>query len=296
MRYENNKLFKDVIKRNKTGNAVFVVVGPTNKGKSYWSLSVAYGMDDGFDIDRVFFRIPDLMRFITDVGDRKVQRDKKVGPFAVFDDAGVKYGRKRWASSFNQSLGVMLQSFRVFRTNLIFTIPDELLLDKGPESVMAYYVIMQRLGVGKVYKIKFGHFDKVTYKKTFCEYEIPFPPKDLVDAYEVKKAKFLLGEYKELIEVMEAEERTEKLKLQQRTRSFGEWVDWIRDHADDMDPKTGKPLLRDVKGEINTGMFMYAMKIEDRGYAYTIVSTVRNRYPGVFKSGDGAKAKNTPEG
>ena len=113
---------KSRIKNNK--NFLGFISGPTGSGKSWASLSIGEQLDPKFCIDRVVFSARDLMTLIN-------SGTLKRGSVIIFEESGVEFNNKSWASRTNKVINYLLQTFRHKGFILIMNSPYMDFLDSG---------------------------------------------------------------------------------------------------------------------------------------------------------------------
>ena len=190
---------KRLLEQNKNWLAVFT--GPTGSGKSFCALTTARQIDPEFNIERVVFKIEDLMDLLNS------GRLKK-GNAIVFDEAGVGIPAREWYSISNKAMGYLMQTFRNLNLAVILTTPNLSYIDTQIRGLFHAHIETERIDrkarkveakycfiratsrTGKIY-YKYPRIFSALGKETIVDaIRIPAPDTKLIKAYEKKKTEF----------------------------------------------------------------------------------------------------------
>lgn len=195
-------------------NRVITAVGPPGSGKSWTGLRVGSLVDPQFNLERVVFPGLDYIRAIADPA-------LSYGSFVEWDDAGLGAPSREFWSLLNRAVGMVAQSSRFRRLVLWVTLPDKSFLDAQPRKLVDVHLEFLRrtnpkepiaarvylpetnARTGKIYykhpRIDNGHGPEVL---DMIRFPTP-PPKALSDAYEDRKARYMMDFYKGLVDEIE---------------------------------------------------------------------------------------------
>jgi hypothetical protein len=195
-------------------NRVITAVGPPGSGKSWTGLRIGRLVDPTFGIERVVFPGLDYIRAIADP-------NLGIGAFVEWDDAGLGAPAREFWSLLNRAVGMVAQSSRFRRLILWVTLPDKSFLDAQPRKLVDVHLeFMKRdsetepiaarvylpetnAKTGKIYykhpRIDNGHGPEVL---DIIRFKTP-PEKELADAYEDRKARYMMAFYKGLLDELE---------------------------------------------------------------------------------------------
>ena len=109
---------------SKNQNFLGFISGQTGSGKSWASLSLAEQLDNDFNEKNVVFNAEELMDLIN-------AGTLKRGSVIVFEESGVEFNNKSWASITNKTINYLLQTFRHKGFILIMNSPYMDFLDSG---------------------------------------------------------------------------------------------------------------------------------------------------------------------
>ena len=198
-----------IIKHIKTNlsqgrNWCTLCVGRVGTGKSYSAMRFAETLDPNFNVDRVVFKIEDLIEMV---------HNEKVPPGSVivFDEGGIAISnRNSYMNKFNKAMAMLLQTWRHRNIILFVTVPDITFVDAGirklfDASMESTKVIRSR----KVVQIKWkftqlnNQSGKLYYKNARLNnrhlmVEVKKPSIKLIHAYEKKKTEFTTELYENL--------------------------------------------------------------------------------------------------
>jgi hypothetical protein len=206
-------------------NRVITAVGPPGSGKSWTGLLIGSILDPEFNVDRVVFPGIDYIRAVANP-------DLGIGSFVQWDDAGLGAPSRDFYTQLNKAVGLVAQSSRFRRLIVWLTLPDKSFLDaiprklvdvhlefiprKQPEDPVEARVYLPRTNPkkGNIYyeHPRIYHQDQGTQALEIIEFRA-MPPQTLTDAYEDKKANYMMGFYRDLTENLE----TGGVKITDRT-------------------------------------------------------------------------------
>jgi hypothetical protein len=195
-------------------NVLIITTGPTGIGKSYCSLKLCEMFDPKFDSGRIVFSMKEFLDLLPALPSKS---------FILFDECGVSIGHRTWLSPANMAISMVTQSFRYKYINVVFALPSRYYLDKVPREMCHYEIMMQKRGVGAVYKIYKSSFVDSTYTKYLGTLFLGLPSKDLTDEYEKMRAEHQDALYERLRKEQEVIVKKQEDKLEkalQPKRSF----------------------------------------------------------------------------
>jgi len=199
-----NSLFRNRFEKNK--NVLFAITGPTGSGKSYTCLRQAelwyqLHFNKPFPIENVCFSNGEAMKLLSS---GKLPK----GSLLIFEEAGVNLGSLDFQSKIAKMMQYTLQSFRSMNVGLIINLPVLTMLNKSARLLLHGHMITESIDFktkqvklkclmhqlnqhsGKSYwkypRVKVGNKYLAIQRLSFG-----LPSKELIDAYELKKAKFL---------------------------------------------------------------------------------------------------------
>ena len=231
---------------NQDGNIKVLVVGGNGKGKSYSSIELGLAVDPSFTIRRnVIFSPEDFI----DV----VSHPSYKGSAYVWDEIGVGFAAREFASRQNRGISQVLQTFRIQNSMFILTVPSAKMVDTHARELSD--IILQAVkvyrgskeNVLRIYYIKEDFFSGKIYRKkpvmavngtdyVFSNIRLRKMPAPIEREYKRKKERFfydyLLVKVKKLIQ--EAEEKSvSKLELEQeRIRNLKLVLPYILEHPE----------------------------------------------------------------
>lgn len=211
---------KSRIRKNK--NFLGFVSGQTGSGKSWASISLGEQLDKNFTIDNVVFSAVDLMNLING-------GTLKRGSVIVFEESGVEFNNKSWASKTNKAINYLLQTFRHKGFILIMNSPYMDFLDSGMRKL--FHAELQTVGINRTKqtcKIKpqliqyNGRNQKYYYKRLkvitdrgavpIDRWCIDKPSDSLIKDYEFKKVKFTFKLNRDILAELLADKNKNKPK------------------------------------------------------------------------------------
>ncbi len=205
-----NKVIESrMIRKNK--NFLNATLGSTGSGKSYFDLAVVnkwyiYHFNKSFPVElNCCFSIRELMKRLSD----KNPKTKLVrGEILIFEEAGVNMGSLDFQSRMSKIFGYVLQSFRSLNIGILFNLPTESMLNKNARLLLHSIFVMESIdfktNVSSA-KVFFRQTNVTTGKcynkylrarvsgkvRTVKKFSYSMPPKHIVDAYELKKLRFV---------------------------------------------------------------------------------------------------------
>ena len=200
---KRSKYWADYIKGriSKNKNFLGMISGATGTGKSWSALSIAEQLDSEFDVSRCVFRGKELMRLINS--------DKlKSGSVVIWDEVGVDLSNRSWQSTTNKLLNYLLQTFRHRNIILLFTAPYSDFVDALTRRLFHAEFKTESINYEKqttklkpqliqynsrIKKFYFKYLRLVTKEYgvvPITAWHVPAPSKELIQAYEAKKAQF----------------------------------------------------------------------------------------------------------
>jgi len=188
----------------KSRNWCTLCVGRVGTGKSYSAMRLAEVLDSEFNVDRVVFKIEDLLDMVH-------KETIPPGSVIVFDEGGIAISnRNSYMNKFNKSMAMLLQTWRHRNIILFVTVPDISFVDAGIRKLfdanMESVEVVKKRRVVKV-KWKFTQLNnqsgKIYYKNArirnkILNVEIKKPSAKLLHDYEKKKTAFTTALYKQL--------------------------------------------------------------------------------------------------
>jgi len=215
-----NKWSHNRFKKNK--NVLGTITGPTGSSKSYTTLSALniyylWRFKKQFPIENCCFSLGQAAKRLDSGGLMK-------GEFLMLEEAGANLGSLDFQSRLQKLFTYILQSFRSMNVGLILTLPVLTMLNKQARQLIHFnfttsginyetntskvkpYFHQLNQKTGKSYW-KFPRTRVKGSKKKIQAFNYPIPPKELIDAYEIKKTKFVSDITKEFVEEYEEKER-----------------------------------------------------------------------------------------
>lgn len=191
-------------------NIIIVVVGETGSGKTYHSLAIALRiaerLETNFTIENnVVFDFQNL------VNKYKLDENKKPGTPFVFEEVGAAGGgasARQWQSKTNVLFNSMLQTDRHKNRVLIMTVPDYSFIDAASRKLVHLFIEMSAINFkakqsiskvkfqqinkesGKIYRKYIRYYDAHNRRCKYKRHTENMIPKDILNAYEVKKDNF----------------------------------------------------------------------------------------------------------
>lgn len=194
----------------KNQNALVAITGGTGSGKTYWGLSACENyytnvLKKPFPIENVVFSPLQLVQRL-----RYFEENNLEGELILPDEWGVNNSSHDWQSKTQKLLGYVMQSFRSMNVGLIFTLPVLTMLNKSTRLLLHAHFITAGIDYNfKRAKVKpLMHQLNQTSGKSFWKYpkivigrvrrkiqrlEVSLPSKELIEAYEIKKKRFVAG-------------------------------------------------------------------------------------------------------
>jgi hypothetical protein len=216
-------------------NFVGITVGRVGTGKSYTSLHLAELLDENFSIDRIVFKVEDLLELVH-------KNDLPPGSVIVFDEAGIGVSnRKHYMNKFNKAMAYLLQTWRSRNLILLVTVPDLAFVDAGVRKMFDALIECKKvIKSKKVVRVKWkfiqvnpqmgkAYYHGLSANGTKIDLEIGKPSVKIIHAYEKKKAAFLTELYNDVKSSIEPEKKKEQDKKKEMRRcqecgSLGYWM------------------------------------------------------------------------
>lgn len=217
---------KNRIKKNK--NVIISINGATGTAKTYSAITIAKEYSDELGTN---FSIKDNLDFSFQKLLKKMglPHNQKPGTPFIFEEVGSfesGASSRAWQSQANKFFFSFMQTSRHRNQILIFTCPHFSFLEKGARSLV--HLQMETSGINYSKRIAYlkpfriqvnsrtGNFYfkylRVAYKGRqfrFKRLEVPHPPQEMADEYEIIKNKFTSALNKS---IMEAEQQKEGVK------------------------------------------------------------------------------------
>ena len=186
----------------KKKNFLGLITGQTGGGKSYSGISICSMVDPTFNSDRIITSMKQLMRLINS------GKIKGAGKAILWDEAGIDIDAKTWQSLTNRLINSLLQTFRHQQFILIFTAPYMDFIDASTRklfhaefSVLSIDYTTNKARIRPQLIQYNSRFKKFYYKYLrvtkpprgtvkIDRWNVPKPPKWLIDEYEVIKTDF----------------------------------------------------------------------------------------------------------
>lgn len=160
------ELFGKKITSSHNQHVLLQIVGKTGTGKSNAALYIATKTaeyvakkmggkpEDYFTIDNcAIMELDSIIPVMKEI-------DKKRYNIFILDDIGASYGARDYQNKVNKAFNKILQTFRDSNTLVIFTMPDQMLIDKVPRKLAHYNIEMttqiyhKKLSMGKLFEVK----------------------------------------------------------------------------------------------------------------------------------------------
>ena len=182
--------FRDLLKaRISQGKAnVILVCGEPGIGKSYLLLKLFSAIDPTFNVDRVCWDYPQFHKTI--------QRLRR-GHCVMLDESAWAVHMRDWYQQVNRAIVKLLQTWRFMMIPLGISTINANLLDKTVRRyLLTFKLVVTDRGYAKIYRIQASQFQDEIYHHGLGELYAGLPDKELVDAYEAKKAKYQKEQYR----------------------------------------------------------------------------------------------------
>jgi len=189
------------IEQNK--NFLSITKGSTGVGKSYANLSMAYELDNDFEIRQVAFSFKEFMEILNSDWFAK-KKWKQI----IFEELQISAYNRNWQSLTNKLINYLFTTFRNQNVILYINTPYEDFLDS--QTLKLIHAIFDCRGINRKENVQIVRPSILQYnsrmKKTYyhClrvirngrtrklkKWEISKPPKELIKPYEVKKTAFV---------------------------------------------------------------------------------------------------------
>lgn len=206
-------------------NVLGVETGGTGSGKSYRDLRKAelwykFQFNKEFPTENICFSVHEVMK-------RLVSGNLKKGDIIIFEEAGANMGSLDFQNKVCKLFTYVLQSFRSMNIGIFFNLPYLSMLNKQARMLMHYvsesvgidpktnknkskmFFIQINQGTGKVYK-KFMRANVGGKIRAVKRMTWSLPSPELIEAYELKKKRFLgklTSEFKDKLDEIETKEK-----------------------------------------------------------------------------------------
>lgn len=204
-------------------NFLCLVSGQTGSGKSWSCLSVALMLDKNFDSSRIVFGLRGLMDLINS------QDNFPAGTVFVWDEFQIEAGNRSWQSLTNKLLNSLLSTFRHKRFIVLINAPYADFIDSHSKKLLHAEWEVQSIDYSKqTTKIKpmviqynsrrrqfYYKYLRVNGKRGIAPikaWNVPKPPKWLVEDYEGMKNSFTRDLNREIQEQLDLQELKKKKK------------------------------------------------------------------------------------
>jgi len=212
---------------NKSRNFCTLCVGRVGTGKSYSAMRFAETLDPDFNVDKVVFKIEDLLEMVHD-------ESIPAGSVIVFDEGGIAISnRNHYMNKFNKAMAMLLQTWRHRNIILFVTVPDISFVDAGIRKLFDATMESQEvIKSRKVVQVKWKftqlnnqsgklYYKNAKLKSKILRIEIKKPSIKLIHAYEKKKKEFTTELYKNLQAELKPEEKEEENNIRRCTECGG---------------------------------------------------------------------------
>jgi len=204
------KHIQDQISKNR--NFVGLVVGRVGTGKSYTSMRLAETLDSKFNVDKVVFKIEDLLEMVHN-------NTLEKGEVILFDEGGIAISnRQHYMNKFNKAMAFLLQTWRHRNIIMFITVPDISFVDAGIRKLFDAIIECQEVVKSRrVVRVKWkwiqvntqsgkAYFHNPKARNRLKRLEIGKPSVKLINRYEKKKTAFTTELYKKIQEELKPEE------------------------------------------------------------------------------------------
>ena len=225
-----NKYFQNrLMERNQ--NVILAVTGSTGSGKSYGCMRIAElwyqrRFKTSFPVENVCFSITELMKLLNSGNMRK-------GELLIMEEGGVLLNSLDFQNKVSKLFSFVLQSFRSMNVALIINLPVLTMLNKSCRLLLHGHFITSGIDYEtKTLKFKplfhqlnqssgtsFWKYIRINhggYWKKIHRFNYKIPPKELLTAYEIKKASFVSNLTDTFVKELEAQEAKERGKLERK--------------------------------------------------------------------------------
>ncbi len=135
---------------------LIAVCGDRGTGKSNTAIVLAKLFDKSFNLkERLFFRIEDYLKFLRDV------KISKKHIWCVLDEAGYDLDSQKWYSKMALTFKYLTEMGRISKVSLIVTLPHFYALNKATRNLTNIFIIMTRVGYGRLYVVDTGSYSAV---------------------------------------------------------------------------------------------------------------------------------------
>jgi hypothetical protein len=240
-------LYQNRLKKGKNTLLIFYADGDRGVGKSYMALRYAEKLDPSFSIDRVVFTVEEFLERVIEFTEADPAKGMPLPRIIVFDDAGVEVDSREYNSRSNLAVRHVAETFRQDLISVFFTVPSLSMIDSSTKEMADAVIKVIDHGLGRAYRFIYDPFNK-KWRTPFLfwigdpdnpELRVKLPSKELIEAYEKKKAKARREWYiRELQKVREERNRGKTRKI-----TVSEIAEKIR--------KEGIEKYRNAKGKLD---------------------------------------------
>ncbi len=117
-------------------NVIIAIDGQTGSGKSFSAISLAMAIDPLFTIDNIFFTAKEFLN---------AQLKARKGQVLVWDETGVEFGSRDFATKLNKAISKVFQTMRFKNTAVILTVPRLNMIDKHARELIHYHIHSERI-------------------------------------------------------------------------------------------------------------------------------------------------------
>lgn len=155
------KLQKKMLKED--GNVKVMIVGGNGKGKSYSSIEFAAAVDPAFTVNNIIFSPEEFIQVI--------KNPSYKGSAYVWDESGVGFAAREFATKRNRGVSQILQTFRIQNSMFILTVPTTRMVDTHARDLSDLMLEAVKVYRGKkenvlrIYWIKEDTFTSKIYRK-----------------------------------------------------------------------------------------------------------------------------------
>lgn len=215
-------------------NALGAICGATGSGKSYAGMRFCESLDPTFTIDRIAFTPIEFMKL---VNDKKIKK----GMAIMWDESGVGYDARSFATKTNKILNHIMETFRNKNLIIVMTTPSLDFIDVNARKLLHFYFETVNINEEKkkVMVKPFMVSNNPRMGKYYMQYPIRayrgkgvkitrigigLPSKGLIKAYEIKKRGFTDALNKEVLEKLELASKPKEVKAVFDPRAFADKV------------------------------------------------------------------------
>jgi len=256
---------------DKKKNFLGVITGPPGVGKSWTGLSMCNMLDDNFNVTKIVTTTRQLLELIN-------SDQIEAGDAILWDEAGIDISNRNWQSLVNKTLNFLFQTFRHKRFILLMTVPYMDFIDAGTRKLLHTEFEIQNINYDtsmarvKPQIIQYNSRTKKFYykylrirtKNGICPlraWNVPKPPKWLIEAYEEIKSDFTSKLNKDLQNELEEEDdrKTRKEKRKELTEKQEQALSLVTQYG-------SVPLAATASGISERTLFFHISQAKKKGY------------------------------